>query len=505
MAPDADPPESLWLRTADAIPTDSPTDRADVVVVGAGLTGVATALMLARAGRGVLVLEARSVGAVTTGNTTGKLSLLQGSVASGIVSHAGADVLRAYLDANRAAQEWVRREAGDDEKVIQSRTAFTYATTPDGDESVRREAHALTEAGMTIDVEGPGADVGLPFAVTSALRLADQSQLHSVRLLSALAASLRERGGRIVSGRRVTGVDLVEGGVRVRTAAGDVDARSVVIATGTPILDRGLFFAKLVPSRSLVAAYRLPVGMPVPDGMYLSVDPVARSLRGARDESGAELLVVGGGGFTTGREESVRARREDLDAWVTDHFPGAERVTWWAAQDYRMVTHVPYAGPLPRGGGRIYAGTGYNKWGMTNAVAAALAISGEMLGDVPEWAQRLRANHANVADAGEAVTANAQVAGHLLSGWTRAEVSGRGDGRPAEGTGRVVRSGLAPVAESTVDGTTCRLSAVCTHLGGIVSWNDAEKTWDCPLHGSRFSADGTLLEGPAVADLSRVD
>ena len=501
----ADRPESLWQRTSGIIPTDSAADRTDVVVVGAGLTGLATAVMLARRDRRVLVLEARRVGAVTTGNTTGKLSLLQGSVLSGMRARTGDDVIRAYLEAGSAGQAWIREVADGDPALIQTRTAFTYATSPEGDDTVAREAEAMAAAGMPVEVEGPRADLGLPFEFTSAIRLADQSQLHPLRLLTRLAAELRRRGGRIVEGARVTGVDVSEDGVRVRSRAGEVAARLVVLATGTPILDRGLFFAKLVPSRSLAAAYRLPQGRRPPTGMYLSVDPKTRSLRGAPAGPGSELLIAGGGGFVTGRVDSVREMRAELDSWVVTHFPGAVRETWWAAQDYRMVSHVPFAGPLPRGGGRIYAATGYNKWGMTNAAAAALAMTGHIVGEEPDWAEQLRTSHISLSSAGEAVGANAEVAGHLVGGWARAGVTGAAEGPPAEGAGRVARSGVTPVAESTVGGVTCRLSAVCTHLGGIVSWNDAERTWDCPLHGSRFAADGRLLEGPAVADLGRAE
>ena len=146
---------------------------------------------------------------------------------------------------------------------------------------------------------------------------------------------------------------------------------------------------------------------------------------------------------------------------------------------------------------------------MTNAVAAALRIAwqlevpGHRGGPGEEWMRTLADHHTGLADAADAVAANAEVAGHLAAGWARAGASRRHDAPPAEGEGRIVRSGISPVAESTVDGITCRVSGVCTHLGGVLSWNSVERSWDCPLHGSRFDANGRRLEGPAVADLAK--
>lgn len=191
-----------------------------------------------------------------------------------------------------------------------------------------------------------------------------------------------------------------------------------------------------------------------------------------------------------------------LDEWTRERYPTARRTTWWAAQDYRASSRLPYAGALPRGGGRIHVATAYNKWGMTNAVAAALSIAGAISGDRPDWARELEATRPFAG--GETVAANAKVAGELVAGWARAETSADSGDETPEGGGRVVRTGLQPVAESTVDGVTCRVSGVCTHLGGILAWNDAERSWDCPLHGSRFDARGKVIEGPAVRGLDPV-
>ncbi|GAA1943116.1 FAD-dependent oxidoreductase [Microbacterium deminutum] len=503
---------SLWMQTAPPIPQDDepPPAETQVVIVGAGMTGLSLAVMLGEAGVPATVLEGRQIGAVATGNTTGKLCLLQGRVFSEMREHARDDVLRAYADANRAGQEWLLAQVADEPGCAEPKVAITWADTEDGVATLAREAEAMAAAGVEVEqMASPDlAELTLPFTPTAALRLGGQAQLQPVRVLAVLARRARSAGVRIVEGCRVTAADVTGEGVVLETSRGQVRAQTVVLATGTPVLNRGLYFAKLLAERSFAAAYALGDSPPLPDGMFLSVDPVAHSLRTAEGTDGGRVLVVGGGNHRTGRDGDTAALVDEIDAWTKTHWPGARRVTWWAAQDYRAVTRVPYAGPIPRGGGRIHAATGYHKWGMTNAVAAALRIAwhleipGHLAGSEAAWARVLADHHAGVTDAGDAVVVNAEVAAHLTGGWARAEASGRHDDPPAEGAGRIVRSGVSPVAESTVDGATCRVSGVCTHLGGILTWNSAERSWDCPLHGSRFDARGQRLEGPALADLA---
>ena len=385
--------------------------------------------------------------------------------------------------------------------------AVTYATDEEGVAALKREQSALRVA--DVDAEFLRADqtqrFQLPFPVSAALLLPDQFQLPPMLLLPELARRARERGVRIVTGCRVTGAETQDHGVRVRMGQRTIDCSTLVLATGSPVLDRGLFFAKLAPSRSFVGAYDLPPDAVRPRGMFLSVDEPTRSLRVDRLSGGTDVLVVGGGAHTPGRTHPTSEILAELDAWTMAQWPGARRRTWWAAQDYRSVTRLPYVGQLPRGGGRILVATGYAKWGMTNAPAAALELHGILQDRPVPWAATLDRHRPGLADMGEAVQVNASVGGHLVVDWTRVGMSSAATGAPAERTGRVVRRGMSPVAESTVGGVTRRVSGVCTHLGGILTWNDAECTWDCPLHGSRFSAAGDVLEGPAVADLAPVD
>ncbi|GAA4888315.1 FAD-dependent oxidoreductase [Tessaracoccus lubricantis] len=471
----------------------------DVVVAGAGLTGLTTALLLARTGLTVAVVEARTVGAVTTGNTTAKLSLLQGTSLSGIRSHQSDKVLRAYVEGQREGQAWLTRFLDTVGVDYERRTAYTYATTPDGADALRKELDAsrtggLEEVTWTEETE-------LPFAVTGALTLPDQAQIHPLKVLDALLGEFLAHNGVVFEGTRLLNAEGDEP-VRVTTSAGDLTADRVVLATGIPPLDRGGYFAKLVPARSYATAHRVPGD--IPQGMYLSADSPTHSLR-TLDDGGEQLLMVGGHGHVVGRTDSEAAALQSLVAWAETSFPGAELTHAWSAQDYRTVDRVPYVGRMPGGHGDIFVATGYNKWGMTNAIAAALNLSAQMLGGSMPWAETLTDRGTSVTAVGEALSANLKVAGHLAKDWTKAEVGSLPDGPPGEGTGVVGRHEGKPVAVSTVGGVTCRVSGVCTHLGGIVNWNDAEKTWDCPLHGSRFAADGTVLEGPASRDLGRID
>ncbi|ASN20571.1 FAD-dependent oxidoreductase [Arthrobacter sp. YN] len=492
--------KSLWLDremrfTSDHIPGEK---HFDTIVVGAGLTGMVTALLLSRSGQRVVVFEARTLGAVTTGNTTGKLSLLQGGVLSALRGQYPLKVVQAYVEANKSGQAWLTQYMEQQGTPFQRRTAVTFATTDDGGQRLRKEAAVSRDAGLDVHFS---RDAGLPFPVVEALELENQVQINPMDVLETLARDLRGHGGMIVEDVQVQNVGS-EQPLDVSTAKGTFTADTVVLATGTPILDRGLYFAKLEPNRSYAAALKVPGD--IPKGMYLSIDSPTRSQRTQPTPEG-ELLLVGGYGHSGGRAASPQSHLDDLLGWATQHYPGAEVTHTWSAQDYQATNLMPFFGKLPRGHGRIFFGTGYNKWGMSNGVAAALSITSDILGGQSDWATVIHHRVTSPKGAVEGVRHNADVAGRMIEDKAKVRKNPEitDETRPPEGTGVVGLYKGEPAAVSTVEGTVCRVSATCTHLGGLLSWNDAEKSWDCPLHGSRFTPEGKYLEGPATRPLEK--
>jgi glycine/D-amino acid oxidase-like deaminating enzyme/nitrite reductase/ring-hydroxylating ferredoxin subunit len=400
------------------------------------------------------------------------------------------------VEANREGQQWLLRFCDDHDVPVQTRDAITYASTTSEISTARDEHDAAHTAGL--DVRWVDT-LDVPFPFHGGTLLPDQAQFDPMDVLDALVAQIHSHGGMVHEGRRVVSVST-HGRPRATLDDGStVEAENVILATGTPILDRGLYFAKVEPLRSYALAFDTP---DVPDGMFLSAGSPTRSIRDAPVSEGGRKLLVGGNGHSVGRTTSELAQVDDLRAWTAEHFPGAVETHAWSAQDYRSHDGIPYVGLLPRGGGHIYLATGFDKWGMTNGVAAARNITEQILGDKPSWARPLGRRVTRPAGAANIVKINAEVG--LAATGSLIKLVGHGSpSSPPEGEGVVGRSGLMPTAVSTVDGRTCAVAGICTHLGGLLSWNDAEKSWDCPLHGSRFAPDGSVLEGPATKPLAR--
>jgi glycine/D-amino acid oxidase-like deaminating enzyme len=472
-----------------------------VVVVGAGITGLITAVLLARAGKDVLVLEARAVGAGATGNSTAKISLLQGSKLSKIVDKQGPKLAAAYLEGNREGQAWVLRHCANHGVDVQHEDAYTYAQSDAGIATARAEYDAARVAGLDVDWVDH-ADV--PFPYRGGVRLRDQAQFDPMPFLDSLVSELEAHGGRLAEGTRVQSVSGLGANMRLQVKTSDDDEITVrtgqlVLATGVPILDRGGFFARLKAKRSYCMGFDVPGD--ITRGMYVSTDSPTRSVRYAPTADG-ELLIVGGAGHSVGREKSPKDALDELTQWTETHYPGARQTHYWSAQDYSPADELPYVGSILPGIDSICVATGFDKWGMSNGPAAALALASRILGGRMDWAGAFASwSPHELSGITTAMQSNLEVGFNLAKGWVSPLAAGVP--RVPDCGGVVSGPPWRLQAMSNVDGVERVVSPVCPHLGGIVNWNDADQSWECPLHGSRFAPDGTLLEGPATSDLAR--
>jgi glycine/D-amino acid oxidase-like deaminating enzyme/nitrite reductase/ring-hydroxylating ferredoxin subunit len=415
--------------------------------------------------------------------------------------------VRAYVEANRDGADWVARTAGELGVPTTRRAAYTYAQGVDGIASVEDEFDAASEAGLAVRYADASV-LDVPFPVQRAVALDDQFAIDPARFAVALAEAFVAAGGALHTGTVVRKVRATPR-AHIDTDAGPLYADRIVLATGTPIIDRGLYFAKVSAMRSACISFTLN-GV-FPDGMFLSADGPTRSIRTVAPGDGpadVAQLVVGGAGHPVGRADSERGMLDDLAAWAREVLPVGVETHRWSAQDYLSHNLVPFIGTMPRSLGRISFATGYAKWGLSNGPAAAQRLVAEIRGvkrrERPSWMTVIGTRMTVPADLARGASENAKAGSVMAKGWVDAERTPVPVPKPVEGQGVVAQRGARPVGISTTGGVTRAVDAVCPHLGGVLEWNDLECTWDCPLHASRFTADGARIEGPARTDLSRV-
>ena len=492
---------SYWVKTA--TPTDFPplgADRdCDVAVVGGGIVGVTAALALAEAGADVVLLEARRIGSGASGYNTAKVSSLHALTYSQLVRF-GEETARAYGELN---EEGLAAVAANVERFaiecdFRRKPNFTYTEDRDAVADLMGEAGTAKRLGLPATFVGAVEE--LPLTVAGAVRFDHQAEFHPLRYLHALASAAADAGAALHEGSRVVSIDPgdpceveIEAGRRVR-------AGHTIVATHLPILDRGLYFARTHPERSYALLMRLSDA--VPQGMYLSDESPAHSLRAVPTPDG-ELFMVGGESHKAGQSDAGE-RYAELERWARERFDVAAVEHRWATQDHIPHDSLPFIGRLWPLSDRVLTATGMKKWGLAMGTAAGRLLANRVLGRDDPRAEHFAPERLHpIAGGPSFVKENADDGLQFFAGRLRREGSADDLG---PGEGAVVGSGLGQRAVYRNDrGELTTLSARCTHLGCIVRFNSAERTWDCPCHGSRFGVDGEVIEGPALRPLERRD
>jgi len=503
---------SVWMATAD-VPHHPPLAddaEADVCVVGAGIAGLTTAYHLAREGRRVLVLDDGPIGGGETSRTTAHLSFALDDRYHQLERVHGADGARLAADSHIAAVDRIERLVADEGIECDFERLDGYLFLAEGHELERlqHELEAARRAGV------PGVDLGaraplVSFDTGPVLRFPRQAQFHPLRYLAGVARAFVERGGRIHSG---THASEIEGGTRgiVRTAEGrTVNAGAVVVATNSPISDYVVTHAKQAPYRTFVVAGRVRSGS-VPTALYWDTgDPYhyvrLHHVRRDHDAEGHDVLIVGGEDHKTGQKDDAAERFRRLESWARERFPMLEAIEHrWSGQVLEPADHLAFIGRQPGDARNVYLATGDSGHGMTHGTIAGILLTALIAGHDHPWAKLYDPSRLSLGPSAvrELARENLNVAVQYADWVTRGEVKSVDDVAP--GTGAVIRRGRTKIAAyRDAEGVLHERSAVCTHLRCIVDWNSAERSWDCPCHGSRFDPYGNVLNGPAISPLEQ--
>jgi glycine/D-amino acid oxidase-like deaminating enzyme/nitrite reductase/ring-hydroxylating ferredoxin subunit len=511
MRTETQPPPSYWSVTAPHLrqcPLTHDT-RADVCVVGAGIAGLSTAYLLASAGKSVIVLDDGPIADGQTRQTTAHLSNAIDDRYVEIERLHGAEGARLAAESHTAAIEKIGDIVRQEHIDCDYERLDGYLFVPAGESTdiLEQERDAAHRAGLT-SVELLDR-LPAPWPAHRCLRFPRQGQFHPLRYIAGLALALTRKGGRIFTSTHASQMD---GGpsARVTTAKGPhVACSAIVVATNTPVNDLFAIHTKQAPYLTYAIAAPVSRGW-VTKGLYWdTLDPYhyvrLQKLEPRTDgESGPpsdleneELVIIGGEDHKTGQATDQEERYQRLESWARQHLPRMGPVAFrWSGQVMEPIDGVAFIGRNPADKDNVYIATGDSGMGITHGTIAGMLLTDLILGRENPWAKLYDPSRKTLLAAKEFLSENLNVAKQYADWLTGGKTPLVAD-IPA-GSGAVVREGLSKVAVyRDGSGVVHRFSAVCPHLGCIVSWNPSEKTWDCPCHGSRFACMGEVIGGPA--------
>ena len=501
--------KSVWMATAD-VPETPPLAadvRTDVCVVGAGIAGLTTAYLLAHEGLSVVVLDAGGIASGQTQKTTAHLSNALDDRYVELERIRGADNARLAAASHSAAIDRIESIARKAHIACDFQRVDGYLFVPPGqpDDLLERERDSARRAGLTGVNLVPRAPLAT-FDTGRCLRFPRQAQFHPLNYLAGLARAVLKRGGRIHPGTRVSGVTGGEPATVETTDGPAVTCNAVVVATNTPINDRFALHTKQAPYLTYAVGAPVPAGS-VTRALYWDTLEFYHYVRTQPGLAGEDVLIVGGEDHKVGQTQDQELRYGRLEAWARDRFPMMGPVEYrWSGMVMETLDGLAFLGRNPGDADNVYVATGDSGMGMTHGTIAGMLLTDLILGRANPWAELYDPSRKPVRGGAwrEFVAENLNVAWQYADWLTGGEASSADEIPP--GRGAVVRRGLSKVAVYRDDnGRAHACSAVCPHLGCLVHWNGAEKTWDCPCHGSRFDALGQVLSGPATHGLAPVE
>jgi len=495
--------ESYWIATSHRtnFPPLAGDGRVDVTILGGGIVGITVAYLLKSSGYTVALVEADQILRGTTGYTTAKLTSLHRLIYRYLIDTFGSSKAGQYADSNQKAIEMVEnlvRELSIPCDFVK-RPAYTYAESASSRPDVEREVDAAKALGLPARfVE----EIPLPAGSFGAILMDNQAQFHPRKYLLALAAKIPGDGSYIFENTRALALTEIKNYLKVTTMGGDIESDRVILATHFPMYDRpGAYFSRLSPSRSYAIGAR--IAEPFPEGMFINAAGTVHSWRSHSDGE-RELVIVTGEEHPAGSITDTVARYRMLESYARTVYD----VRWidyhWSAQDYFTPDRVPYIGPITEGHERIFVATGFNKWGMSAGTAAAMILVDQVRGRSNPWAEVYSPSRFKGGEPpGTELETFLKAAGGEIT--VRPDLYHREVESLQGDEGSVIKiEGRKVAVYKDMAGNVHTHDPTCMHMGCTVKWNNAERTWDCPCHGSRYDPMGHVIEGPTVKDLAQI-
>ena len=428
--------DSVWTQTV-TLPSFEPLQsdlKTDILIIGGGIAGLLCAFQLSQADADYALVETDRICGGITKNTTAKITSQHGLIYDKLIHTFGAEKARLYLEANQKALEQYRILCQNLDCGFEEKDSFAYSLN--SRREIEKELTALDQIGFRGEFV---SELPLPFPVAGAVRFPEQAQFHPLKFAAAVSKNLR-----IFEHTKV--LELMPG--KAVTSGGTISAEKIIIATHFPILNKhGGYFIKLYQNRSYVTALK---NAPDVGGMYIDGQENGLSFRNYDG-----LLLLGGGGHRTGKKGG---NWRELEEFARRHYPNAQETARWATQDCMTLDGVPYIGQYSKGTPNLYVAAGFNKWGMTSSMAAALLLRDLVLGKDNPYKDLFSPSRT------------------------------------------VFRPQLAVNGLEAVLGIITPTVPRCPHMGCALKYNSQERSWDCPCHGSRFGENGMLIDNPATDD-----
>lgn len=497
---------SYWL---DSVKSDnfsfSSLDKdinVDVCVVGGGITGVSTAYMLAKTGLKVCILEKDKIAHHATGNTTAKITSQHGLFYDYLINTFSSDFAKGYLNANEEAISNIKNIISTEniDCDFEEQDNFVFTTIEEEVVKIKHEVVAVNSLGFNAELVN---DIPLPIDILAAIKFPNQAQFNPLKYVHGLCKSILNNSGEIFENSKVYDIKRENYLYKTYTKDHVVTSKYVVLATHYPIINApGYYFLKMYQEASYIIG--VETSSDLFDGMYINTKSPITSFRTV-DYNGKRLLLLGGSEHKVGANIDLSDCYSNLEKLAKTLYPDANILYRWETQDCISLDKIPYIGEFSTIMPNMYVATGFKKWGMTTSNVAANIISDKILGKENKYEDIfLSTRFSPIKNGTEFVDMLKQVSTSLVI--NKFKIPDDTLDSISNNEGKIIEIDATKIGVyKDIKGNIYAIRPICTHLGCELTWNNLEKTWDCPCHGSRFSYTGKSLYDPSIKDLELLD